>query len=572
MSVTTASVKNSEAPAGLARFVPALHWLRSYEKGWLRFDLVAGITLAAYVLPSAIGTASLADLPPETGIYACLFSGLVFWLFCSSKHTAISVTSPISLLVGTSLAAIAGGDPVRFGMMATATALIVAALAFVAWLARAGAVVDFISETVMTGFKAGVALQLASTQLPKLFGLKSPHGDFWECSAFFFKHLGEANWTATEVGISALGILILGKIFLKNKPVSLLVVIGGIAAASYWNLASMGVKLIGEVPQGLPSVSIPAMNLSEFNELLPLAVACFLLGAVETAAIGRMFAEKSRTRYDSNQEFLALAGANLASAIGQGYPVSGGTSQSLVNEGGGARTPLSTLVSSGIILLVCIFLTSLLRDLPQPVVAAIVLIAVSGLLKISALKHLWLVNKGEFLIAAGAIFGILESGLLRGVMIGCIISLVQLLVRASRPHIAFLGRIPGTTRYSDAERNPTNELIPGMVIARVLASLLYFNIEHVRDTVLSKVRAEQQQIKVVVLDLSTTPIVDMQSAHVLQGMAEELGASGIRLHVVETRATVRDVLRAEGVADKLGDINRHTSVHEVVSLYENEHK
>ena len=269
--------------------IPALTWLRTYERGWLRGDLLAGITLAAYLLPAALGDASLANLPPQAGLYACLFGGLVFWLFCSSRHTAISVTSAISLLIGSSLGGIAGGDTSRFGALAAGTALLVALIAFVAWLVKAGAIVNFISESVMTGFKCGVALFLASTQLPKLFGFHGEHADFWRNSAYFLKHLSETNPTSLLVGGSALAVLVLGKIFLKNKPVALFVVVGGIVAASAFSLEAKGVKLLGQVPQGLPALGLPGVHWDDLNDLLPLAIACFLLGAVETAAIGRMF-------------------------------------------------------------------------------------------------------------------------------------------------------------------------------------------------------------------------------------------------------------------------------------------
>src|ERR1700757_4897426 len=217
MSAAATSADASARPSRWSGIVPALRWLRSYKPAWFRADLIAGVTLAAYLLPSGLGDASLANLPPEAGLYACLFSGLVFWLFCSSRHTAVSVTSAISVLVGASLGEIAGGDTTRFGALAAGTALLVALIAFVAWLVKAGAIVNFISESVMTGFKCGVALFLASTQLPKLFGFHGAHGSFWENSGHFFKHLGDTNPTSLMVGGIALAILVLGKIFLKNK-------------------------------------------------------------------------------------------------------------------------------------------------------------------------------------------------------------------------------------------------------------------------------------------------------------------------------------------------------------------
>jgi len=546
------------------RIFPSFAWLRDYDRKWLRLDIAAGITLAAYLLPAGLGDASLANLPPEAGLYACLFGGLVFWLFCSSRHTVVTVTSAISLLIGASLGGIAGGDTSRFGALAAGTALLVALIAFLAWLVKAGAVVNFISESVMTGFKCGVALFLASTQLPKLLGFHGAHGSFWQNSAHFFRHLGDTNPTSFLIGGIALVLLILGKIFLKNKPVALFVVIGGIIAASVFSLSNYGVKLLGQVPEGLPALGLPGIRWDDLNELLPLALACFLLGAVETAALGRMFTAKHGGRFDANQEFLALATANLAAGIGRGFPISGGMSQSLVNEGGGARTPLSSVIAAGILLIVVLFFTHLLSALPQPVLAAVVLVAVAGLLKLSTLKQLWRGDRAEFVVAIVAILGVLTSGLLRGVMIGAVISLVQLLRAASRPHVAFLGRIPGTRRFSDRERNPDNELIDGVLIFRPESGLVYFNVDHVCESILKRVHAEPTPPTLVVLDLSAAPRVDLQSAHALAGMADELTAQGVRFQAVEPRSSVRDRLRNEGVDRKLGGVNRFTSVADAV--------
>jgi high affinity sulfate transporter 1 len=545
--------------------LPALDWLRTYDRAWLRGDVVAAITLAAYLLPASLGDASLANLPPEAGLYACLFGGLVFWLFCSSRHTAITVTSAISLLVGASLGELAGGDATRFAALAAGTAILVALIAFLAWLVKAGVLVNFISESVMTGFKCGVALFLASTQVPKLLGFHGTHGDFWENSGHILRHLGETNPASLALGGGSLAILVLGKVFLRNKPVALGVVIGGIVASSALALNARGVKLLGDVPQGIPPVGWPAIQASDLNHLFPLAFACFLLGAVETAAIGRMFAAQHGGRLDANREFLALAAANLASGLGSGFPVSGGMSQSLVNEGGGARTPLSGALAAGIILGVVLFLSSLLSALPQPVLAAVVLVAVAGLFKLSTLRQLWRGDRAEFVVAMAAILGVLGSGLLRGVMIGAILSLVQLLRHASRPHVACLGRIPGTRRFSDRERHPTNEPIPGALILRPESNLMYFNVDHVSDTIVGQARQDATPpTRVVILDLSAAPHVDLQSAHALAGLADELAAAGMRLQVVEARSAVRERLRGEGLDARLGGVDRHTSVADAV--------
>src|SRR5437762_9085328 len=551
---------------------PAVTWLRNYHRGWFRLDLIAGITLAAYLLPAALGDASLARLPPQAGLYACLFGGLVFWILCGSRQTSISVTSAISLVIGASLGEITGGNTTRFAALAAATALLVSLIAFIAWLARAGVMVHFISESVMTGFKSGVALFLASTQLPKLFGFHGAHGSFWGNTGFFFKHLNETNTTSLLVGGIALALLILGKIFFKHKPVALFVVIGGIIAATTLSLETRGVKLIGAVPQGIPPLKVPTLYWRDLNELLPLALACFLLGAVETAAIGRMFAAKHGGRFDANQENLALAASNLFAGLGGGFPVSGGTSQSLVNDEGGAKTPLSTALAAVFILVVVLFFSRLLNVLPQPMLAAVVLVAIAGLLNLSTLKALWLDDRSEFVVAMAAFAGVLTFGLLRGVMLGALISLVQLVRVSSRPHVALLGRIPGTRRFSDRDRHLDNELIAGVLIFRPESALVYFNVDNVCEAILSRVRGEAIPPKLVVLDLSAATIVDMQSAYALASMADELTAERIELHAVHPRSAVRDRFRHEGVDSKLGGVNRFTSVADAIDHFVGESK
>ena len=311
--------------------------------------------------------ASLAGLPPEAGVYACLFSGLVFWFFCSSKHTVVTVTSGLSLLVAASVGGLSGGDPVRHAALAACLTLMIASVAVVAWLVRAGSAVGFFSETVLVGFKAGLAFYLASTQLPKLFGSKGTSGDFWERSAYFLGHLSDTHWPSLILGVAALAVLIAGKLWMKHRPVAFLVVVGGIVAARLLQLDAQGVALLGEVPRGLPSIGLPMVSRSELNDLVPVALAGFLLAAVETSAIGRMFSQKHGNRFDANREMLAIGAANLVAGLGRGFPVSGGMSQSLVNESAGARTPISGLIAAICMLIVALFASGLLRNLPQPV-------------------------------------------------------------------------------------------------------------------------------------------------------------------------------------------------------------
>jgi len=529
--------------------VPARAWLASYDRTWLRGDVMAGITLAAYLLPSAIGDASLAGLPPQAGLYACLFGGLVFWIFCSSRHTAIAVTSAISLLIGASLAEISGGDPARHAALASLTALLVAVLAFAAYAFRAGAVVNFFSETVLVGFKCGVAFFLASTQLPKLFGFSAGHGgDFWERMGHFLGGLGQTNPTSLVLGVAALALLLLGKTVLKNRPVALFVVIAGIVAAGLFRLDERGVALLGEIPQGLPLPALPTVSRADINTILPLAMACFVLAAVETTAIGRMFGAKHGYRLDATQEFLAIGSANLLAGLGSAFPISGGMSQSLVNESAGARTPLSGLVAAVITLLVALFFTGLLRNLPQPVLAAIILVAVTGLVQVDTLRHIWRFSRTEFAVSMAALFGVLGSGLLNGVLLGVVISLVLLLRRASRPRVTELGRVPGTTYFADITRHPENERVSDVVVARTEGALLYFNVDRVRDRLSALVSEHPSPPRLVVLFMGNVPHVDLAGVEFLTDLRGSYRRAGIEFRLAEVHGEVREAMRRIGDA------------------------
>jgi high affinity sulfate transporter 1 len=554
----------------LFRVAPGLEKLRTYQLAWLRGDLVAGVTLAAYLVPAAIGDATLAGLPPESGLYACLFGGLVFWLFCSGQQTIVTVTSAISLVVGTSLGSLAHGDAERFAALASGTAAVVALLGLLAWALRAGAIVAFIAETVMTGFKSGVALVLALTQLPKLFGIEGAHGNFWQNCAHFFSHVHEANPTSLALGLAALAALLAGKRWLPNRPVSLVVLVAGIAAVPLLGLEARGVALLGAVPQGLPRLGLRSIHPEDLNLLLPLAMACFLLGAVETTAIGRMFARAHRYRLDATQEFLALSAANLGAALGHGFPVSGGMSQSLVNESGGAKTSLSGLVAALVVLVVVLFLSGLLRDLPKPVLAAIVLVAVTGLFKISAWKQIWRFSRAEAAVAFAALLGVLGSGLLRGVLIGAVMSLVLLLRRAAAPHTTELGRVSGTDYWADAVRHPENERLPDVFVFRCEASLLYYNVENVRDRFFELLNARGEGVKLAVVFLGTVPLMDSAGAELLEELHHTLAERGVALRLAEARGHIREVLRRSGYAEHCGKVEENQPVSRVVADWRSE--
>ncbi len=553
------------------RWLPAMTWLRALSLSQVRADVFAGITLAAYLLPAALGDASLARLPPQAGLYACVFSGLVFWLFCSSRHTAITVTSAISLLVGTTLGDIAQGDVTRFAALAAATALLTGLLAFIAFVVRAGVLVEFISETVLVGFKVGIALVLISTQVPKLLGFHSSHGSFFENCWYIATHLEQSNLVALALGLSTLALLMAGKRWLKHRPVAVLVVIGSIALSWWFELSHQGVATLGVMPTGVPLPTFFPADFSDLNQLLPLAMACFLLAAIESVAIGRMFAARHGGPFDANQEFLGLAVANTAAGLGHGYPVGGGMSQSLVNDAGGARTPLSGLISSLVILVVLLTCAGALKDLPQPVLAAIVLVAVAGLIQVGVLKRLWHFDRREFAIAAIVVLAVLASGILRGVLIGAVVSLLLMVQRTARPRVTELGRVPDSDIFADRTRHPENLPEPGVLVLRLEGALLYFNARHVHDLVLTAVR-EHDGVHLVVFYLGMTPQVDLAGADMLSDLYHALKARGASLRLAEVHGEIRDVLRGSDFSPRCGAVQQNQTVATVLAAWRREQR
>jgi len=561
----TPSQPISSGSAGWRTLFPPAQWLAGYQAKWLTPDALAGFTLAAYAIPVSLAYAALAGLPPQTGLYCYLAGGLGYALFGSSRHLAVGPTSAISLVFGVTLAQLARGDADRLLALVALTTVLTAGLFVLAWLLQLSVIVNFISESILTGFKAGAALSIIVTQLPKLFGVLGGGADFFSRLGLLGRQLGETNPLVLAVGVAAIVLLVLGDKWLPGRPVALGVVIVSLVAVPLLALPEHGVSVVGQLPAGLPSFGLAHLGLRDLDvvtwrQLVSLAFACFLLSYIESISAARTFALKYRYEVDARQELLGLGAANLLAGMFQGYPSAGGLSQSAVNEQGGARSPLALVFASVTLGLVLLFLTGLFRNLPNTVLAAVVLVAVLGLIDLKEFRHLFRVSRLDFTAAVVALAGVLLLGILDGVIFAVVASLVMLLQRSATPHVAFLGRIPGTNRFSDLARHPDNEPVPGALIFRIEAPLLYFNADHVQRTVLERVRSQPDGLHVVVCDLSNSPYLDLAGTRMLARLFDELKTMNIELLVVEAHATERDILRAEGLDKLVGPIHRETSL------------
>jgi high affinity sulfate transporter 1 len=536
---------------------PPARWLAEYQPVWLSGDLVAGMTLAAYAIPVSLAYAGLAGLPPQVGVYGYLLGGLGYALLGSSRQLAVGPTSAISLMIAGSVGAMAQGDAQRYAEIASLAAFTVAGLCLISWLLRLSVLVKLISDSILVGFKAGAGLTIAMTQLPSLFGVPGGGHNFFERAVLFIGQLGQTNLVVLVVGVVAIALLVFGERLLPGRPVALAVVALSIAAASLLGLPKLGVPITGEIPSGLPSLSGPSLRLRDVEGIIPLAAGCLLLAYIEGVSAARTFAAKYEYALDPRQELLGIGAANLAAAMGHGYPVAGGLSQSAVNDKAGARTPLALVFASITLALCLLFLTGLLENLPKAVLAAVVLTAVYGLIDFPALMRMWRISRLDFYAAAIALVSVLLLGILNGILLAALASILLLLMRVAQPHVAFLGRVPGTSSYSDMDRHPENEPLPGVIAFRPEASLIYVNADYVLESLLKRLDAVGAKgIRLVVCDLSASPYIDLAGSRMLHELHRELSARGITLRVVGAHGWVRDLLRADELGEKIGGIHR----------------
>ena len=458
----------------------------------------------------------------------------------------------------------ADGDAQRYAQIASLAALTVAALCAISWALQLSVLVKLVSDSILVGFKIGAGATIAMSQIPNLLGVAGGGHNFFDRVVQLAAQVGQSHYLVLAVGGVAILLLLLGERWLPGRPVALAIVALSIVVATLLGLPALGVPVTGEIPAGLPSLDAPALRARDVEGIFPLAAGCLLLAYVESVSAARTFAAKHGYALDSRQEFLGLGAANLAAAMGHGYPVAGGLSQSAVNEKAGAQTPLALVFASITLALCLLYLTPMLANLPKAVLAAVVLTAILGLFDFRALHRMWRTSRLDFYAAAIALTAVLLLGILHGILIAAVASIVLLLINASQPHVAFLGRIPGTNAYSDVERHPENELLPGIIAFRPEASLLYINADAVRDTVIGRLAATTK-VRLMVCDLSASPSIDLAGSRMLHELHAEAAARGIALRIVGARGRVRDLLRADGLGDKIGGLDRAATLDDLLN-------
>jgi high affinity sulfate transporter 1 len=541
----------------LSNCVPIISWLPAYKKQWLSSDLIAGTTLAAFTIPEAIAYSDLAGMPPQAGLYACIAAPLLYTIFGTSRQLAVGPTSAVSILVAAALGGLMVHSPAQYAALAGMTAIVVGLIAIVAYLLRLGVLMNFISESVLVGFSSGAALYIASTQLGKLFGIHGGNGQFIERMSHLIQHIGEANPWALGLGILALVILITGEHLVPKLPWSLIIVLGSIGLMNVIDANAHGISMVSTIPSGLPLISLPSVSLPDVKHILHGAFAIFVLAYVEGMSMARTFASKHGYRVDPNQELLALGFASIGAGFTQSYPLAGSFSRSALNDAVGAKTQLASGFSALLIVLVLLFLTGIFSRLPEPILAVVVLVAVRGLFKWKQLIKLFELSPAEFGTALAAFAGVLGLGILDGVVIGALLSLLLVIRRTSQSHISLLGRVPGQPRFSSIHENPENMPIPGMIIMSADTGIFYANAESIKERIMELVRQSTKPLQAVVLDMALTGNLDLAGAEMLVKLHQDLKKMGITLRLSRVQESARKTLDRMGITEQIGEEHFH---------------
>ncbi len=550
----------------LSRLLPILTWAPSYDRGNLRNDLAAGVTVGAMLVPQAMAYALLAGLPPEIGLYAATVPVLVYALFGTSRQLAVGPVAIVSLLTASALGSLVEEGTGGYLGAAALLALMVGVVHIVLGVGRLGYLVNFLSHAVLVGFTAAAALIIGFSQAKHILGISIERTEhFYETVLEVADNLGATNGPTLAVGAGSLAALFLLKRILPRVPAALIVVIGSILAVELLALEDRGVKVVGDIPDSLPAFGLPTFDGSLIGNLIGTAFVITLVGFMESIAVAKVYARRYRYDVEPNAELVGLGAANVAAGLFGGYPVTGGFSRTAVNDAAGARTPLASIVTAGIVLVTIAFLTPLLASLPNAALGAIIIMAVVGLIDVAEMRHIAKVKPTDLISLAIAFLATLVLGIEIGIGVAVIVSMLVVFARMSMPHSAVLGHVPGTTSYRNVDRFPEAETIEGIRIVRVDAALSFVNANQVKKLLVSQsFGADGLPVRALVVDASGINDIDATGVEALHEVLVETKDLGVPMHLTDVKGPVRDVLRRAGIWDDLG-LRVHASTHDAVA-------
>jgi SulP family sulfate permease len=578
MAVMTTPEQGStlhKSPSGLHRYFPFLDWLLHYRRSDLSGDLMAGLIVAIMLVPQGMAYAMLAGLPPQVGLYASILPLFIYGLLGSSRTLAVGPVAIVSLLVAEGIAPLSGGNPATYIQLALTLALLVGIIQILMGLLRVGFLVNFLSHPVLVGFTAAAAIVIGFSQVKHVLGYSVPRSEhFYEQVWYTITHLNETNFVTLGIGVGSILILL----FFKNSVAGILKRLnvpdgialpiakaGPLVIVALFTLlvqalaldGRFGVSIVGEVPAGLPPLTMPTVNMNLWVALMPIALTISFVGYMESVSVAKSLASKRRQKIDPDQELIALGASNLGATFTGGYPVTGGFSRSVVNFSAGANTGLASMITGLLVLLTVLFLTPLFYYLPNAVLAAIILVAVANLFDLPAFKHIWAYNKGDAAALIITFFAVLIMGIETGILIGAGVALAIYIWRTSRPHMATVGRVGKSEIYRNVLRYDV-QTWPEVLAIRMDESMYFANTKYLEDTVLAAI-ADQPEVKHLILIGTAVNFIDASALETLESLREELHGAGVDMHLAAIKGPVLDRLRGIGFVDEIGEDHIHFS-------------
>ncbi|WP_164219200.1 solute carrier family 26 protein [Virgibacillus sp. YIM 98842] len=526
----------------LKKFFPALDWMLSYKKSDLSGDLTAGLIVAVMLIPQGMAYAMLAGLPPVVGLYASTIPLIIYALFGTSRQLAVGPVAMVSLLVLAGVSTLAEPGSGEYISLTLLLMLMIGLIQFLMGVLRLGFLVNFLSHAVISGFTSAAAIIIGISQLKDLIGvnLEADHAimQLWEAVA----NISEINLVTLGVGLGSIALLILFKKYVRKIPGPIVVVAVSILLVSQLNLERFGLSIVGEVPQGLPAFSIPTFSIDAVIALLPIALTISFVGFMESIAMGKAIAAKEKYKIEPNKELVGLGLANVGGSFFSAYPVTGGFSRSAVNYESGARTPLASIITAVLIILTLIFFTGFFYYLPQAVLAAIIMVAVYGLIDLKEARHLFKVRSADGWIWAVTFLATLLIGIEQGILIGLAFSLIVFIARSAYPHVAELGYLPEKNVFRNIRRYPEAEVDPEVLIFRVDASLYFANMTFLEDKLCQRA-AEKTDLKWFILDFSGVNSMDAVAIQTLEEMMETCSRGNVQFLFSGIKGPVMDLLK-----------------------------
>ena len=532
----------------LARWLPGLAMLLAYDRRWLAQDLAAGLSVAAIALPVGIAYASLAGVPVEIGIYAAIFPLFAYALFGSSRQLIIGPDAATCIMVAASLAPLAAGDPERYLALLPVLTLITGFFYLGAGYAKLGFIASFLSQPILTGYLNGIALIIIVGQLPKLLGYPTTADEFFPRLLELATAIGQSHWPTAALGLALMALLLVLRRRYPSLPAALVVAAVGILAVFAMGLEAAGVRTTGPVPAGLPALGFAFFDFDTYRALFRDALGIMLISFTSGVLTAKSFAQRNRYDIDADQELKAFGAGNIASAFAQGFPVTGADSRTAVNDAMRGQTQLVGIVAAAAMLLVLFFLTEPLALVPTTALAAVILVSAVGLFDYLGLQQLWSMTRREALISLVTTAGVLILGVLQGVVLAIGLSLLWMLAMAVRPRDAVLGRIAGLEGFHSKADYPSAATVPGLLLYRFNANIVFYNIDYFRERVLRLVRRGQHRPRWVVVDMGPVSVIDATALARFDALREELAQDGITLAVAAARRQLAEAFAPRFVA------------------------